>query len=206
MQEINTDTWHRKEIFDFFSGFDEPYFGVTSDVNVTKAYQSSKEKGVSFSVYYLHCTLIAINQVEALKFRILDAKPVKYKTIHGSATIDRHDGSFGFSFIDFEEDLHVFNVNFQKEAERIRTSTNLFPDRNGADCIHFSALPWIKFTSLSHARSYRIQDAVPKISFGKMTLENNVRTMPCSIHAHHAVVDGRDIGLFFDALQAALDK
>jgi hypothetical protein len=89
LQEINTDTWHRKEIFDFFCGFDEPYFGITADVHVSKAYQCAKEKDISFFVYYLHCTLIAINQIDALKLRILETKPVIFDTIHASATINR---------------------------------------------------------------------------------------------------------------------
>lgn len=206
LQEINTDTWHRKEIFDFFCGFDEPYFGITADVHVSKANQCAKEKDISFFVYYLHCTLIAINQIDALKLRILETKPVIFDTIHASATINRPDGSFGFSFINFEEDLQVFNANFQQEADRIRTSTNLFPDRNGQDCVHLSALPWIKFTALSHARHFSIKDGIPKISFGKMTEINNEKVMPCSVHAHHGLADGRDIGLFFEALQQALDR
>jgi chloramphenicol O-acetyltransferase type A len=29
--------------------------------------------------------------------------------------------------------------------------------------IHFSAIPWLDFTSLSHARSYTFPDSCPKI-------------------------------------------
>jgi chloramphenicol O-acetyltransferase type A len=44
--------------------------------------------------------------------------------------------------------------------------------------IHFSAIPWLNFTSLSHARSYTFPDSSPKISFGKMTISENGKE-PC---------------------------
>jgi chloramphenicol O-acetyltransferase type A len=43
--------------------------------------------------------------------------------------------------------------------------------------IHFSAIPWLNFTSLSHARSYTFPDSSP-ISFGKMTISENGKE-PC---------------------------
>jgi hypothetical protein len=55
--------------------------------------------------------------------------------------------------------------------------------------IHFSAIPWLNFTSLSHARSYT--DSCPKISFGKMmTTDDGTKTMAMSIHVHHGLIDG----------------
>jgi chloramphenicol O-acetyltransferase type A len=41
--------------------------------------------------------------------------------------------------------------------------------------IHFSAIPWLNFTSLSHA-SYTFSDSSP--TFGKMTISENGKE-PC---------------------------
>jgi chloramphenicol O-acetyltransferase type A len=66
-------------------------------------------------------------------------------------------------------------------------------------------LPWIRFTSISHARSFSFKDCIPKISFGKMTEQKGVKTMPVSIHVHHAIADGSDVGLFVEKLQEILN-
>ncbi len=202
---IDVEKWKRKEIYEFFSNFEEPYFGITSDVDVTKSYHYTKENGISFFLWYLHKSMCAINQISALKYRIENYQVVEYTNIHASATINRSDGTFGFSFIDFDEIFNVFRHNAQLEIDRIRSSTNLFPSRNGNDCVHCSSLPWIKFTALSHARAFKIKDSVPKISFGKMYNNNNQLLMPCSIHVHHGLADGKDVGTFYELFQVLLN-
>lgn len=73
--------------------------------------------------------------------------------------------------------------------------------------IHFSALPWLHFTSVSHARNYNFQDSCPKISVGKIiTHDDEKKIMPVSLHVHHALMDGYHAGLFFEKLHEMLDK
>ena len=54
---IDIATWNRKEHFEHFSAFDDPFFGVTVHVDCTRSYQEAKDKGVSFSLLlsYHHC-------------------------------------------------------------------------------------------------------------------------------------------------------
>ncbi|MBC7883951.1 MAG: chloramphenicol acetyltransferase [Saprospiraceae bacterium] len=203
--KLDIFTWNRKEVFQFFKDFDEPYFGITAEVDVTKAYATAKEMGTSFFLFYLHKSLGAVNRLEPFRYRLVDDEILIYDHIHASATVNREDRTFGYSFMIFDEDFQVFEQNAISEISRIRTTTNLFPERNGVDAVHYSSLPWVKFTSLSHARRYRNGDSVPKISFGKMTTDDHVRTMPCSVHVHHGLVDGKDVGDYFELFQELLD-
>ena len=45
---IDIATWNRREHYEHFSAFDDPFFGVTVNVDCTRAYQEAKDKGVSF--------------------------------------------------------------------------------------------------------------------------------------------------------------
>ena len=67
-------------------------------------------------------------------------------------------------------------------------------------------MPWIKFTSVSHARSFSHADSVPKISFGKMTEVAGKKLMPLSIHVHHALMDGYHVGQHIDLFQELLNQ
>ena len=51
---IDLATWNRKEHFEHFSAFDDPFFGVTVHVDCTRSYEEAKAKGVSFSLLLLH--------------------------------------------------------------------------------------------------------------------------------------------------------
>jgi chloramphenicol O-acetyltransferase type A len=72
--------------------------------------------------------------------------------------------------------------------------------------IRYSALPWIDFTALSHARMFAFRDSCPKISFGKMTKNDEIRSMPVSIHVHHALVDGIQLGQFIECYQKLMNR
>jgi chloramphenicol O-acetyltransferase type A len=203
-QKLNLETWNRKEHFLFFKQMEEPFFGITTTIDCTKAYVKSKEIGVSFFVYYLHKTLQAVNEIENFRYRIIDDEVFIFDRIDASATIMREDKTFGFSYIEFLKDVTHFNEITLKEIERIQTTTGLFTREYPENLIHFSALPWVNFTSLSHARSFTWSDSCPKISFGKMMEEKGKKTMSISVHVHHGLVDGYHVGLFIDTLQNLL--
>ena len=205
---LDLENWARKEHFLFFKEFEEPFFGLTLEIDCTKAYANSKELGTSFFVYYLHKTMVAVNTIECFRYRINDDAVYIYDTIDVSATILREDTTFGFSLIEYAPDFKIFAANAFQEIERIQNTSGLltreFPNDN---LIHFSAVPWINFTSVSHARSYTFPDSCPKISFGKMMLDNDgKRTMSMSIHAHHGLMDGYQVGQFVDCLQELMNQ
>ena len=67
---IDLATWNRKEHFEHFSAFDDPFFGVTVHVDCTRSYEEAKAKGVSFSLLLLHRIITAASKVEEFRYRI----------------------------------------------------------------------------------------------------------------------------------------
>jgi chloramphenicol O-acetyltransferase type A len=118
----------------------------------------------------------------------------------------REDKTFGFSQIAFSEHLNEFAENTKNEIARIQSTTGLFTREYSENLIHFSALPWINFTSFSHARSFSWPDSCPKISFGKMVDENGKKTMSMSIHVHHGLMDGYHVGEFIELFQKLMNN
>lgn len=200
---LDLENWNRKEHFDHFSKMEEPFFGATIEIDCTKAYQMAKSLNSSFFIYYLHKTLVAVNAVENFKYRISEGKIYINERIDASATIGREDGTFGFSLIEYNPDFRIFEKIALKEIDRIQNTTGLFTRSFDDDnLIHFSAIPWINFKSLSHARSFTFPDSCPKISFGKMiTSESGKKTISMSVHVHHGLMDGLHVGQFVDTFQ-----
>ena len=205
---LDLENWNRKEHFLFFKQMQEPFFGATVDIDCTKAYQSSKTLNTSFFIYYLYKTLVAVNAFENFRYRILNTHIYIHDQIDGSATISREDGTFGFSLIEYHSDYAIFEQTAIAEIERIQSTTGLFTREFKEDnVIHISAIPWLDFTSLSHARSMTFPDSCPKISFGKMTIhENGRRTFPMSIHVHHGLMDSIHVGQMVDYFQELMDE
>ncbi len=204
-QKLDLITWNRKEHFLFFKKMEEPFYGITTTIDCTKAYAKAKELGVSFFSYYLHKTLSAVNAIENFRYRIIEDEVYVFDVIDASATIMREDTTFGFSYMPYAENPIDFAQIVQTEIERIQTTTGVFTREYLENLIHFSALPWINFSSLSHARSFSWPDSCPKISYGKLLDENGTKSMPISVHVHHGLVDGYHVGLFLDALQQLMN-
>lgn len=205
-KKLDLDNWPRREHFEFFRKFDEPFFGVVADVDVNNAYAAAKEKGVSFYLYYLHKIITTVNTIEEFRYRIAGDEVIIYDRIDISSTVSRDDSTFGFSLIQFADDFTAFEQTAKEETARVRNTKGLFTRKFDVDnLIHFSAVPWINFTSLSHARNFTFPDSCPKISVGKITDNNGRKLMPVSVHVHHGLMDGYHVGLFLDRLQKKLD-
>ncbi len=207
-QKLDLENWPRKEHFQFFKQLEEPFFGITTTIDCTKGYEKAKQLETSFFVYYLHKTIVAVNRIESFRYRIIDNQIYIFDSIDASATIMRDDSSFGFSLIEYSPDFDVFSANTFEEIKRIKNTPGLFTrEFTSENVIHFSSIPWVNFTSLSHARSYTFPDSCPKISFGKMMVdETGKRTISMSVHVHHGLMDGLHVGQFVDCFQELMNE
>ncbi len=205
---LDLERWPRTEHFHFFRKFDEPFWGAIVEVDCTNAYEQARSSRFSFFTWYLHKTLVAVNAIEACRYRVEGEKVAVYESVDVSATISRDDGSFGFSFMQLDPDIAIFAQRCTTEIARVKKTPGLFTRTFDMDnLIHFSAIPWVDFKSLSHARSFSFPDSCPKISFGKMTITpEGKRTMPMSVHVHHALMDGLHVGQFIEVFQSEMNR
>jgi chloramphenicol O-acetyltransferase type A len=204
---LDIGRWARSDHFHFFRKFEEPFFGATVTIECTNAYEMAKAIEIPFFVFYLHKVLVAVNAIEPFRYRIAGETVEVWDRIDASPTISREDGSFAFSLVEFHPDILTFSEMAKTEIERVRITPGLFTRAfDDYNIIHFSALPWINFTSLSHVRNYSLPDSCPKISIGKMTDANGKKTFPVSVHVHHGLMDGFHVGQFFDRLQEELNR
>ena len=207
MKIIDIENWKRKEHYHFFSKMSSPFFGITTEVDCTKAYEIAKEKGISFFATYLHKSMIAVNSVEEFKLRIIDDKVVLFDEIHAGSTIARHDGTFGFTFMHYSEDFEVFNKELQSEIEAIQNSTGLRLNNDDIqlNLIRHSTLPWHSFSALLHPTNFNSNDSVPKITFGKFSIKEGRKMLPVSVEAHHGLMDGLHLSQYLAEFQRQLD-
>lgn len=204
-QKVDIESWDRKEHFKFFGQFEEPYHGVCVNIDCTAGYRFAKENGVSFFLYYVYQSLSAAQIIKPFRYRWEGDEVFIYDRIDAGTTIGRSNGTFGFSHINYSPSFEEYITGANQEVKRVQESTLL--ERNPAgNVIRYSALPWIDFTALSHARMFSFRDTCPKISFGKITENNGKKTMPVSIHVHHALVDGLHVGQYIECYQELMHK
>ncbi len=203
-RKLEIERWARKEHFEFFRAFEEPFFGVCVNVDCTAAYNFAKQNHISVFLYQIYRSLLAAQSIDAFKYRIEADEVFVYDTVDAGSTIARSNGTFGYGHFPYRENLTDFLELSAGEVERVRSSTDLVRT-TAPNVIRYSALPWIDFTSVSHARMFSVPDCSPRISFGKITEKDGVRSMPVSIHVHHALVDGLHVGQYIERFQQLLN-
>ena len=205
-RKLDLDSWNRKEHFEFFKKFNEPFYNLNLDVECSEGLAIIKAEGHSVFAWYLHKAMMASNDVKEFRYRIEEDEVYEYDIIHASPTIGRVDGTFGFGQVNFTADFNEFQDHLQKEAERVRALSGLFTAPEQPDVIHYSSLPWFSFTGLSHPRNFSDGDSIPKISFGKIFEREGRSYLPLSVHVHHGLVDGFHVAKFIEAFSEYLIK
>jgi chloramphenicol O-acetyltransferase type A len=173
-------------------------------VDCTALYSFAKEHDLSVFLSLVHRSLAAAQLVENFRTRIVDDTVWRYQEIQGGSVVGRPNGTIGFGYYRYRRNLREFIAEASVEVERVRQRDDLErrPEQN---LIRYSTLPWFDFTSISHAREFSIADSAPRITFGKITERDGRRTMPVSIHVHHALADGLHVAQLVEHFQRLLD-
>jgi chloramphenicol O-acetyltransferase type A len=202
---LDVTSWARREVFEFFRGFDKPYFNICTRLDVTTLLSLLRERpNISVSLAYHYFALRAANEIEPFRYRLKEGKVVIYDVIHGGTTVLLPSENFTLAYFDYEEDFEKFITRADRAVKDVLTGDGAFRPDPSDDRIHFTALPWLAFTSFSHARNWKREDSIPKIAFGKFVKENQQTLLPFSVEVHHALMDGLHVGRYVSRLEELL--
>ena len=202
---LDIETWGRRELFDFFIDYRNPYFNVCTKLDVTELLAMVRDRPdvrVSSAIHYFG--LRAANEVEPFRYRLQDKQIVIYDVINGGTTVLLPNESFAYAYFDFHLDFETFVAGMNKSVDEIKNDDGPLKPTMRDDVIYHTTLPWISFTSFAHARTPGRGDSVPRFVFGKFTNESGRVMMPFSVEVHHALMDGLHVGRFLARFEEGL--
>lgn len=208
-RRLDQGSWPRAEHYRFFRRYEHPWFNLCADVDVAPLVRRRAEAGKagpSFFVTCLHLSLTAANEIEEFRYRIRGDEVFVHDVVHGGSTVLRDDGTFGFAYFDFDDDFTAFAGKAEDVLRAARSPGPLEPADDRDDLLHYSVIPWVAFTSFSHARRHDADNAIPRIVFGKRHGPPGAERMPVSVEVHHALVDGLHVGRFYERLQQRIER
>ncbi len=202
---LDLTTWARREIFEFFINFDKPYFNVSTQLDITELLRLVRQRErANVSLAYHYFALRAANEVEPFRYRLRDGKVIVHDVINGGTTVMLPNETFTLAYFEYDDSFDKFMAGATTAVHAAVNSDGKFRPNTRDDMIHFTTLPWVAFTSFSHARNWGREDSVPKIAFGKFTQTNGRTVLPFSVEVHHALMDGLHVGRYLQRLEAVL--
>lgn len=196
------DDPHRQKHFDFFHQMDQPHFNITTPLEIDPLLVYLKNQNIGLTPAMVYLVSQTANEIPAFQQRIRGNEIYQHDLVHPSFTVKTEASSvFSFCYVDFHKSFQVFLSRTQLAIDRMQTAPSFEDEPTRDDYLFISILPWIPFTSIQHAMHYHPSDSVPRIAWGKYTKVDQKTQIPLSIQAHHALVDGMDMGLFYQNLQ-----
>ena len=198
MKVITFDNPHRQRHFEFFKNMNHPHFSITGNMDISSLFQQTKQENLPFMPTIAWLVSKVANELYPFRQRIRENIIVEHDTVHPSFAVDT-DASDVFSFceVKYTNDYQSFLSEAQKKITLMKTSPSFEDEHGRDDYLFLSSIPWVSFTGITHAMNYHPHDSVPRITWGKFYEQDNKTWLPLSVQAHHALVDGKYVGLFF---------
>ncbi|KGF67534.1 chloramphenicol acetyltransferase [Hoeflea sp. BAL378] len=205
-RDIDLATWPRAGQFRLFRTYDRPHFATTARVDVTALMTRARPRGVSPHRAFIHAIGAGIHAVPALKMRFIGDRVLQYDAISLSTTVPRPGDTFGYCYIPWSEDWAGFDERCKAIIDETANSTDLGANTGERhDLAYLSCLPWLDFTALDNALPGP-DDCIPRFSWGRFVTGADGRvSCAVAVQVHHALVDGLQVGQFFEAAQIRLD-
>src|SRR6185503_14546672 len=106
---LDLTSWSRREVFEFYVGFDKPYFNICTRLDVTNLVTLVRRRGdLNVSLAYHYFALRVANEIEPFRYRLRDGKVFVHDVIHGGTTVLLPNESFNFAYFDYVEDFQQF--------------------------------------------------------------------------------------------------
>jgi chloramphenicol O-acetyltransferase type A len=206
---LDLSTWPRRDAFEFFRHFDKPFFNVCVRLDVAPLKAALADRpgiGLSLACYYLALRLV--NRHAPFRWRIEQDRVREHDEVHGSTTVLRDDGeSFFFADLVHRADFAAFCAQATAAIDAARTRRAEFaPKPEESAVVYFTTLPWLHFTSFSHARQWARDgardDSIPRFAFGRAERDGARLWLPLSVEVNHALMDGVHVGRFVQDFEA----
>ena len=202
-QKIELTTWPRAESFRFFSSLDQPFYSVCFRVDATKLHAYAKSHNLSFYHAMIYFVTQAVNETENFLYTIRDGEVYLLPARTPSFTVLK-PGSEQFQIVTAPctGNLEAF-CRAAKEKTEAQTAF-LDPASETDDLIYISCLPWFDLTCCTNERKVDIDDAIPRITWGKYVKEGDREVLGLSVEVNHRLIDGVHLGRFYERLQEKL--
>ncbi|WP_299527021.1 CatA-like O-acetyltransferase [uncultured Lutibacter sp.] len=207
MKEFDVENWKRKDQYKFFKTYEDPFFNITANLEVTNLYRYCKQHHLSFSLACLFVAIKSINEIPEFKLRFKNDKVVSFDLVNIGSTVLNDDQTFSFCDFPYKFSIIEFIESAKAIIENHKKGIKFDANENELAIVHCSTIPWISLTGFKHARKGDEKTmGVPKIVFGKWFEEAELKKIPFSVEVHHALLDGFHVGLLFEKMQQYMNE
>ena len=208
-RKIDMEHWPRREHYAYYTQKLKIEYSITARVQVDRFLHFCHEKGYRFYPALICVVTGVMNQLENFRmFRNGEGELCVWDHVVPNYTFfHQDDKTFSDCWSEPSDDFDTFYHTITADMDRYRDvkGIKVRPDQP-ANFYCISCDPWTDFTGFSSRLTNGEPQFFPIVTIGRYVEEQGKTTMSVGLMAAHAVCDGYHAGLFFTALQKALDE
>ena len=202
--KIDLENYVRKDHFLYFCGLENPYVGLTADVEVSSLVRACKEKKQSFYLAFMHAAALAADTIPEFRRRILDKEIWEYAECPTSHTEPLENGTYCYCTLYHHMPLREYFQKAEEQRAAVVSKGKLEEDEEVDGMYFVTCVPWLHYSALVQPLG---RDSNPRISWGKYEEDFRGRQMmPVTVLLHHGLADGLHIAKFYEALNEQIGK
>lgn len=196
IKDIDLKNWPRREAYQLFRSAENPFFSLTTEIDITPFMQNAKKQGISHFNFTLFSIMRAVNEIDELKTRFNKDQIQQTDRTNPSFTVPIQNNEFAFCEVEFDPDWEIFNARCLAQIATAKKQPALQENAHSLFYTYLSCMPWIHFTGALHP-TMNADDCIPRIVWGKYTQRGDKWIMALNLQAHHALADGYHAAEFF---------
>lgn len=208
---LDTNTWNRKSAYQYFSGFDNPCYGITAEMDITAVRELTKKRKESIFINLLFLLCRGLNDIDEMRMRIVNNQVVIFDVINPAYTVMTDLGVFENCYSKMSNQHAEFYQLVHEEIEANKGKKKIKDEYNDSpifDQYYITCVPWLNFASLTHPLPSKNpgSSSVPRICWGKFYEVNGKIKMMLNITVSHSLVDGYPLAQAFLKIQEYFDQ
>lgn len=160
---IDTASSPRRDHFTFYRQFANPSFNLCVPIAAQRLYECAKDRRVSFFQLALYALLRAANGVPQLRQRVRNDEVIEYDSLAVMTPVMTVGEGFRQVWCDNAPEFTAFSAAATPKIVAARETSPAPLIVDGEHFICASCLPWLHFTSMTHAE-YAVGAAVPALT------------------------------------------
>lgn len=202
--KVNLDNYKRRNHFLYFLNIEDPFVGVTVNVDVTNIVKACKEKGKSFYISFIHIVAITADEVLEFRHRIIGNDIYEYKETKTSHIEMLDDGTYCYCTLEHNMNLKDYFSYANKQRKMAIKRADIEEEKDLDEMYFITSIPWLHYCGLTQPHG---KESNPKISWGKYEKYDEEKIkMPVTVLVHHGLVDGIHIAKFYELLDSNIER
>ena len=116
---LDLSSWNRRDLYEFFKTFEQPFFNVCVMVEVTRLRDYCRQHKLSFFLASLYANIHTANQQLPFAYRLRDDGVIVHEHMDIGSTVMLADDKMVYAYFEYQADFQAYYAKASQHIEQV---------------------------------------------------------------------------------------